>query len=600
MTVAYDVVIVGGGHNGLVAAGYLGRAGFRVLVLERLGHVGGAAVSERAFPGVDARLSRYSYLVSLLPRRIVTDLGVRVELRRRRISSYTPWERDGRTGGLLVDASEERRTAESFRELTGGECEFTAWREFYGMTGRVARRVFPSLTEPLPSRAELRALVDDPVAWAELFERPLGEALERRFADDVVRGVVLTDALIGTFTHAHDPSLRQNRCFLYHVIGGGTGDWDVPVGGMGAVTGALAEVARAGGAEFRTGCEVVAVDPGGRGRPAEVGYLDADGVERRVGARWVLCNAAPVELARLLGASGGASGGVGAAGAGAGGAGAWAGTGAGAGAGGAGAWAGTGAGGLAGGAEAGVGGAGAGRAGVGEAGVGEGAPEGAQLKVNMLLRRLPRLRDEAVDVRDAFGGTFHVAESYRELENAYRVAEAGQIPSPAPSEIYCHSLADRSILGPDVPAGWHTLTLFGLQLPARLFAGPGDPEGLRQAALAGVLAALDGVLAEPLAECLAVDGDGRPCLEVRSPLDLEADLRLPGGNIFHRDLAFPFREEGGVGGGGRGAGVPVADSGRWGVETAEARVLLCGAGAVRGGGVSGIPGHNAAMAVLGR
>ncbi|MEV4561953.1 NAD(P)/FAD-dependent oxidoreductase [Kitasatospora sp. NPDC049285] len=520
MTVAYDVVIVGGGHNGLVAAGYLGRAGLRVLVLERLGHLGGAAVSEQAFPGVAARLSRYSYLVSLLPRRIVRELGVRVELRRRRISSYTPWERDGRVGGLLVDAADEARTAASFRELTGGDGEFAAWREFYGMTGRVAERVFPSLVEPLPSRAELRARVDDPVAWAELFERPLGEAVERRFADDTVRGVVLTDALIGTFAHAHDPSLRQNRCFLYHVIGGGTGDWDVPVGGMGAVTGALAEAARAGGAELLTGCEVTAVDPGGAHTPAEVGYRDADGVEHRVGARWVLGNAAPVELARMLG----------------------------------------------------------------EAAEGP-APEGAQLKVNMLLTRLPRLRDSAVDVRDAFGGTFHIAESYRELEDAFQEASAGRLPSPAPSEIYCHSLADPSILGPDLVArGWQTLTLFGLQLPARLFAE--DPERVRQEALDGVLSALDGVLAEPLADCLATDGDGRPCLEVRSPVDLAAELRLPGGNIFHRDLAFPFRDD--------------AVLGRWGVETAHPRVLVCGAGAVRGGGVSGIPGHNAAMAVLGR
>src|SRR3954451_20680658 len=86
----HDVVIVGGGHNALVAAAYLARADLKVVVLERLDHLGGAAVSERPWPGGDARLSRYSYLVSLLPRQIVDDLGLRLELRRRRYSSYTP------------------------------------------------------------------------------------------------------------------------------------------------------------------------------------------------------------------------------------------------------------------------------------------------------------------------------------------------------------------------------------------------------------------------------------------------------------------------------------------------------------------------------
>src|ERR671910_1777603 len=78
----HDAVIVGGGHNGLVAAAYLARAGRSVLVLERREHVGGAAVSERPWPGVDARLSRYSYLVSLMPKAVRDDLGLRVELRR--------------------------------------------------------------------------------------------------------------------------------------------------------------------------------------------------------------------------------------------------------------------------------------------------------------------------------------------------------------------------------------------------------------------------------------------------------------------------------------------------------------------------------------
>ena len=86
----YDVVIVGGGHNGLTAAAYLAGAGMSVLLLERLDHTGGAAVSTEAFPGLGARLSRYSYLVSLLPEQIIRDLDLPVQLRSRRTASYSP------------------------------------------------------------------------------------------------------------------------------------------------------------------------------------------------------------------------------------------------------------------------------------------------------------------------------------------------------------------------------------------------------------------------------------------------------------------------------------------------------------------------------
>ncbi|MBV9022574.1 MAG: NAD(P)/FAD-dependent oxidoreductase [Streptomycetaceae bacterium] len=513
---SYDAVVVGGGHNGLVAAGYLTRAGRSVLVLERLPVTGGAAVSTRTFAGVDARLSRYSYLVSLLPKKIVSDLDLRFAVRRRRISSYTP---AGRTG-LLVDGEDPARTRESFVRLTGSERDYEAWQRFYAMTQRVAERVFPTLTAPLPSRSELERVVGEVQAWEALFERPLGETVEKVFVDDIVRGVVLTDALIGTFSHAHDPSLRQNRCFLYHVIGGGTGDWDVPVGGMGALTDALADAARAAGAEIVTGCEVTALHTDGVRAEAEYEGEYGSGT---VSARHVLVGASPRTLAGLLGEP-----------------------------------------------------------------LPE-APEGAQLKVNMVLRRLPRLRDTSVDPHEAFSGTFHIAESYRQLAAAYEQAAAGGLPDTPPSEIYCHSLTDPSILSPELTEqGYHTLTLFGLHAPARLFTA--DPRGAKEALLKATLAQLDAVLDKPLADCLAVDAEGRPCIEAKSPLDLEREIGLPGGHIFHRDLSWPYaHQETGHG-----------ETGRWGVETAHPNILLCGAGAVRGGGVSGIPGHNAAMAVLER
>ncbi|MEV0354442.1 NAD(P)/FAD-dependent oxidoreductase [Nocardia sp. NPDC050697] len=508
----YDAVVVGGGHNGLVAAAYLARAGRRVAVLERSGHTGGAAVSARTFPGVGARLSRYSYLVSLLPARIVADLGLSLRTARRRISSYTPV---GDTG-LLVDTGDRARTAASFRRITGADREHRAWAEFGARTGALARAVFPTLTEPLPTRAELRARIGDDELWAAVFEEPLGALIERTFTDDVVRGVVFTDALIGTLTHAHDPSLRQNRCFLYHVIGGGTGDWDVPIGGMGALTAELAAAAARAGAEIVTGCAVTGIETGG------VAYTDtATGAAGELAAGHILVNAAPYELDRLLGRAPGPK------------------------------------------------------------------PEGAQLKINMVLDRLPRLRDPEITPREAFSGTFHIAETYSQLADAYRAAAAGVLPAALPSEIYCHTVTDPSILDRhSAERGMHTLTLFGLHTPARLFEA--DPESARERAVAAALARLDAVLAEPIAGCLARDAAGNPCLEAKSPLDLEREVGLPGGHIFHGDLAFPYRED---------AADPDPAT-RWGVATGRDGVLCCGAGALRGGGVSGIGGHNAAMAVF--
>jgi phytoene dehydrogenase-like protein len=106
----YDVVVAGGGHNALVASAYLARAGLSVLVLERLDHVGGAAVSAQAFSGHPARLSRYSYLVSLMPEQLLRELDLDVALASRTTASYTPTLRDGVPAGLLVYKPEGPRT----------------------------------------------------------------------------------------------------------------------------------------------------------------------------------------------------------------------------------------------------------------------------------------------------------------------------------------------------------------------------------------------------------------------------------------------------------------------------------------------------------
>ncbi|MEP9417444.1 NAD(P)/FAD-dependent oxidoreductase [Gordonia sp. VNQ95] len=518
----YDDVIIGAGHNGLTAAAYLARAGRSVLVLESADHVGGAAVSAMPFPGMTARLSRYSYLVSLMPARIITDLDLDVTLIRRRYSSYTPLPADP-TRGVLVDTHDDAATARSFAQATGSDTEFGAWQWFYERMGEIARAVFPTLIEPLRSAQEMTDLVVDGDSsraelWEMLTERPLGELIERYFDDDLIRGIVATDGLIGTFADLHDTSLRQNICFLYHLIGGGTGDWDVPVGGMGAVSGALYQAALAAGADIHTTSTVVGIDPG----DGIVEYLTTDhGSSRQrvatVRGEMVHGACAPDVLNTMLD----------------------------------------------------------------EPLTTESGTAGAQLKINLLLDRLPELRDPTTSPTAAFAGTFHINESYDQLRTAWQQARNDEVPALPPCEIYCHTLSDPSILGPEL-AGKHTLTLFGLHMPPAVFAAG----GAAAQAVEATLASLNSVLAEPVQRVIAHDVHGNPCLEAKTPLDLETALGLPGGNIFHRSLQWPWAPE-------------ATEVGTWGVQTRHPRLQLCGAGARRGGGVSGIPGRNAAAAVLG-
>lgn len=522
----FDVVIIGGGHNGLTAAAYLACVGKSVLVLEKLDQVGGAAVSARPFPGIDARLSRYAYLVSLLPQQIVDDLGLEVSFVGRRYSSYTPDPANPSTG-LLIDEGAPEATAESFASIGAPDGEAEAFATFYADCQRLTQALWPTVTSPLLTRSEARTRAAEAGAadaWGRWVEHPLGEAITGALHSDVARGVVLTDGLIGTFSQAHDVDLQQNICFLYHLIGGGTGEWRVPRGGMGVVSAELERAARSAGAVIATGAEVLAIAP-----DRVVSYRH-QGSRHTVTAGTVLANVAPEVLDQLRG---------------------------------------------------------------GHAPAAPGWPnhhrEGAQVKVNLLLTRLPRLLDQTVSPEAAFGGTFHINETFTQLQHAYDQAAAGQVPSPLPCEIYCHSLADPSILSPALQeAGAHTLTVFGLHVPDRLVTEENN-EALRDQLQAAVFASLDSVLAEPLEDLLMLDSAGNPCVETKTTLDIQRALGMPRGNIFHGGLDWPFVED----------DAPLeTPAQRWGVATNDPRILLCGSGARRGGAVSGLGGHNAAMAVL--
>jgi phytoene dehydrogenase-like protein len=435
--------------------------------------------------------------VALLPDQIVSDLGLNFECISREVSSYTPYDNKG----LYVSRMWDEKTEQSFLELDPTGAEGKAWQEFYGEIAEFAQRIAPYMLKPLLTRSELKAAINMPDVWEYLIERPVGEEIDKRFKNDLVKGVVLTDALIGTFASAYE--MQANICFLYHLIGNGTGEWKVPRGGMGALVKELIRVAIEAGTEIRTDSRVQSVtsDPQSVSTTLHTGEV--------IESEYLLSNAAPQVLAKLRGKAK------------------------------------------------------------------PPALDGSQMKINILLNRLPQLKS-GIDPRLAFAGTFHANETFSQFEKVFVIAKAGVMPEKMPIEMYCHTLSDPSILSKELQdAGYQTLTLFGLHTPASLFDA--DNDAARDAALKSALSSLNDYLAEPIEDVIAA-------IEVKTPLDIEKAIGLPRGNIFHKDLSFPFREDG--------------TAASWGVETDDPRIFICGAGAIRGGGVSGIPGHNAAMAVL--
>ena len=180
----YDAIVIGGGHNSLVAACYLAKENKKVLLLERNPTLGGATASVYAFDGVAAKLSRYSYLVALLPDQIRSDLGLNFETISRTVSSYTP----ARDSGILVNRVFDDISRNSISNFTKNETDSVSWEKFYDRIAEFAKKVAPTMLEPLPTSSQIRSLVGEDL-WQEFVETPLCKTLDKYFVDDVVKGI---------------------------------------------------------------------------------------------------------------------------------------------------------------------------------------------------------------------------------------------------------------------------------------------------------------------------------------------------------------------------------------------------------------------------
>lgn len=516
----YDSVIIGGGHNGLVAACYLAKAGKKVLILEKNDYIGGGTTSQRVFPDYEAYLSRYSYLVSLFPKEIFEELNLNITLLRRSIASYTPYIQNGVHKGLVISNEDNETSKKSILDLGYGQAEWDGYEAILQKQQTFAELIWDSFLLPLKSKEEWKAYFEEKgqaELWKSFVEEPIGKLIENHLKSDIMRGILMTDAKIGAYTHAYDVSLLQNKTFVYHIVGNKTGEWRVPQGGMGNVVTQLIEKATDLGVELRTHTDVKHIE---RENGLKVIYT-LNGREYSVETKDILLNAAPEILEKLVGHIPLPT---------------------------------------------------------------KPTEEGTAFKINLLLKKLPRLKDTHIQPEQAFAGTFHINQSFEQMEQTFDRAISGKIPDIIACEIYCHTLTDPSILSAELQEqGYHTLTVFGLDLPYELFIK--DNEAAKKEVVAKFLKGINAYLAEPLEDCLATDKDGNLCLEAKSSVDLENELGMPRGNIFHNGLSWFYAEN-------------TEAIGKWGVETPYEHIYICGSGAARGGAVSGIPGRNAARVVL--
>jgi phytoene dehydrogenase-like protein len=470
----HDVIVVGGGHNGLVAAAYLAKSGLSVLVLERRGMVGGAAVSEQPF-GPDFTVTTLAYVVSLLPPRMVRDL--RLAEHGYHVYPQGPYFAPRRDGGYLHLPRDKGRRHDEISKFSKADADaYDRWEQWLTGLGKLVGPLLDTIPPKLGSRrprdligqvsllAALRK-IDVRAAFdlTRLFTASIADLVEDRFSSEAMRGLLSVSGVIGTW--AGPRSAGTAYVMLHHHVGEGgghTAPWGFPRGGMGGVTQAMAKTARAFGAEIRTNAAVARID---MRNGAAAGVTLADGTEIR--ADTVITTAHPkisfLELVERVELPSDFVADIEA-------------------------W----------------------------------QTRSGTVKVNFAVDRLPTFASHPEFDPQIYGGTIVLAESLDDVEHAYQEAVAGR-PATLPfSDICIPSVFDPTL----APAGKHIVSMFTQWVPHTYAAEPHDPE---LQAYADRLTARMEAVAPGFTDSII----GR---QVIGPHRMQAEYGLVGGNIFHGEL----------------------------------------------------------------
>jgi len=475
MTKHRDAVVIGGGHNGLVAAAYLARDGLDTLVCERRDVVGGASVSEHPF-GPDYTVTSLSYVLSLLPPQISRDLALdRHGLTIYPQGPYFAPRRDGRALRLPGDAAQRHAQIARFSKRDADAYD-SYERHLAGLgklLGPLLHEIPPKVGSHHPAdllaqarlATQLRNVdVRGAVDVTRLLTGSIADLLDRYFESDAVRGMLSVSGVIGTW--AGPRSAGTAYVMLHHHIGeadGQAGAWGFPRGGMGAVAGALADAARSFGATIRTGAEVARI----RTREGQVtGVRLADGEE--IDAAAVVTTAHPaISFLRLLDP--------------------------------------------------------------------EDLPDGFRsdienwqtrsgtVKINLALDRLPVFAAHPDPDPQVYGGTIVLSESLDDVENAFQEAVAGQ-PAALPfADICIPTVFDDSL----APPGRHVMSMFTQWVPHTYADEPDDAalEAYADRVIGRVEAVAPGFTDSVLHR------------QVIGPHVMQQEYGLVGGNIFHGELS---------------------------------------------------------------